>query len=237
MGVASIPTITAPASKTAEGGVPDNNPESATVLRMTTRVKQAGKIADKLVNMLKNVSKKGADGVAEEFENISESAPVWSHKAAGIVSRIPGPIMMVGGICAAIYYSTHASKHISVWWAKRERGIIKFLKKSTILNRVLKGHDALFALVYCSAATCVTVLLCVVTFIARIPISALIGIMLSTIGVIGSVAIEMVCSVMDDEEFKATEYTRSAQVNRRMFLHGSMGVTVASAFILMASVR
>ena len=166
-----------------------------------------------------------------------ERIPVQMHLVAGIASRIPAPIMMGIGIWVALYFSTHSSRRLTAWTGKSRSGIVKFVKRSKLMRALLRGHDALFGAVYIGTAMTVAIVMLLLPFAAQVPIGAILGVVLSTVGVVGSISLEMVCSTMDTDEFKAIEYSRPAQISRRMYLHGAMGIAVASIVLIMVNIR
>ena len=166
-----------------------------------------------------------------EAEAVPSKAPALFKTAANFVSNIPAFVLLLLGVGAALMMTTGGIA------ALKSNALKKTLGPSAYkLVGWIKGTDVTFVIAYFIAAFSIALLLILVTFLARIPVSAIVGILLSSMGIMFSVMIEVVCRSMDDDNYKKTQYTPTADINRRLFLHGPMGAAVAFAVVMMADI-
>ena len=155
--------------------------------------------------------------------------PLYFHLLADLVGRIPGPLLLTAGIWLTLYSSAYGSTLVG--------NIISATKaKNSRFLRFVKGHDAAFGIFYAINALWLAIIVLMLTLVARVPLSVIFGILFSAMGVIGSVAMEMVSSTDDGEGFREAEGSLDACLRRRLFLHGAMGAGVASVVLIMPKV-
>ena len=165
----------------------------------------------------------------------SKTPSKWSgllvqvHRLAGLIGRIPVPMLLGACIWIALISSAYGTslmgKFISANKAKKSR----FLA-------IVRGHDAAFGIFYVLNAFGLALIVFLLTLVARVPLTVIAGLLISTLGVTSSVAMEMVCATADDDEFREQEATLDAMVRRRVYLHGAMGISVATVILLMTRV-
>jgi predicted cation transporter len=154
---------------------------------------------------------------------------VQVHKLAGLIGHVPVPMLL--GVCmwialiSSAYGTSLMGKFISAEKAKKSR----FLA-------FVRGHDAAFGIFYVVNAFGLALIVFLLTLVARVPLTVIAGLVISTLGVTSSVAMEMVCATADDDDFRAQEATREAMLRRRVYLHGAMGISVATVVLLMTKV-
>jgi hypothetical protein len=155
--------------------------------------------------------------------------PLFLHLLADLVGRIPGPILLTACMWLTLYCSAYGSTLVG--------NIISATKaKNNRFLRFIKGHDAAFGIFYAINALWLAIIVLMLTLVARVPLSVVFGILFSAMGVVGSVAMEMVCSTADEDGFREAEGSRDACLRRRLFLHGAMGAGVASVVLIMPKV-
>ena len=156
-------------------------------------------------------------------KHLSPGVSALLYFIGNLLNRIPGPVLLAA--CVAVTVMNSA--------ALVSNDVVVSRKSNNRFLRFLRGHDAGFAMAYIGQATTTIIVLAMATFLVNIPTYVIAGVLFSTIGVCVSVGMEMVCSVMDADDFKDQESSTDAQFRRRMFLHGAFGGAVAVCIIMM----